>query len=188
MKNKSTSSLTALLSVIVGVLLIVWHGDGGFLNVIVMVIGALVGVVGLGVFIAQVAQKKGERNYGWMVLGLLATAAGIWLLADSSFFVAFVVYVLAVVLILAGLWHMWTLKVFNRTYRVPAWLWFIPALLIVAGVSFIFMGFRIAAGAIVLAAGICLILSGCNSFMEKVDKMRNRDEVRNGDRQLPSNR
>ena len=176
-EKKSSSSFTALVSVIVGLLLILWHGDNSFLRAIVMVIGGLIAVVALFAFIAQIAQKKGEKNYGWIALAVLAFIVGLWLLCDSQFFISFVIYVLAVVIILAGVWHMWSLSVFHKNYKVPFWLWVIPAILVVAGLWVMFTGARVAASAIVLIAGIALILSGLNSFFETVNRMRHRDDM-----------
>lgn len=177
MKNDSTSWMTALISVVVGIILIVLHGDNSLLNWVVEVIGALVALVGVCVVAAQLLQKKGERNYLYILIGIVAAAAGAWLMADAAFFVRFVIYVLATVLIIAGLWHMLTLKTVRRTYPIPVWLWVIPAIMLVAGFTFLFTGARIAAGALVLIVGICLILSACNSFMENVNRMRNRDRL-----------
>lgn len=176
MKTNSTSWLTALVSVVVGVILIALHGHDGLLNWVVEAIGALVALVGLCVALAQIFQHKMDRNDLYLVAGVVAFGIGLWLVFDSEFFVSFVIYVLALVLILAGAWHMFTLRVFNKTYHVPLWLWVIPAILIVGGLAVLFMGVRVTAGAIVLICGIGLILSAVGSFSETVSKMRNRHD------------
>lgn len=176
MKTNSTSWLTALVSVVVGVILIALHGHDGLLNWVVEAIGALVALVGLCVALAQIFQHKMDRNDLYLVAGVVAFGLGLWLVFDSEFFVSFVIYVLALVLILAGAWHMFTLRVFNKTYHVPLWLWVIPAILIVGGLAVLFIGVRVTAGAIVLICGIGLILSAVGSFTETVSKMRNRHD------------
>ena len=57
---------------------------------------------------------------------------------------------------------------------MPIWLWIVPALLIVAGVSCLVFAIKITVSAIVLITGICLIFSAFNSFGESVNNMRNK--------------
>lgn len=73
-----------------------------------------------------------------------------------------------------GLMAYFSLAAFKRQIAVPIWLWIVPALLIVAGVSCLVFAIKITVSAIVLITGICLIFSAFNSFGESVNNMRNK--------------
>lgn len=174
--NPSTglSWATALLTVIAGVVLIIIHVNTSILETVVKIIGILVALVGLFMFIAQMLQRRERRNWWYVTLGVAMAIVGLWLWLDAGFFVGFVVYVLALVLVLDGVWHIISLRRSGRLMHVPFWLWLIPALMIVGGVTIFFIGFRVAISAIVLIVGIGLVLSAVNGFAESVNTMRNR--------------
>lgn len=172
--KQNSQWFSAALTLIAGIALLFMAGHTSLLNFVVQIIGVLIGIVGLGAFLAQSLQRKERRNPWWMVAGVAAVGIGLWLMFDPEFFVSFTVYLLAVVIILSGLWHIFSLAAFKRQIAVPIWLWIVPALLIVAGVSCLVFAIKITVSAIVLITGICLIFSAFNSFGESVNNMRNR--------------
>lgn len=172
--KQSSQWFSAALTLIAGIALLIMAGHTSLLNFVVQIIGVLIGIVGLGAFLAQSLQRKERRNPWWMVAGVAAVGIGLWLMFDPEFFVSFTVYLLAVVIILSGLWHIFSLAAFKRQIAVPIWLWIVPALLIVAGVSCLVFSIKITVSAIVLITGICLIFSAFNTFGESVNNMRNK--------------
>lgn len=109
--KQNSQWFSAALTLIAGIALLIMAGHTSLLNFVVQIIGVLIGIVGLGAFLAQSLQRKERRNPWWMVAGVAAVGIGLWLMFDPEFFVSFTVYLLAVVIILSGLWHIFRLIV-----------------------------------------------------------------------------
>ena len=164
MKSNRSAWVTALVSVIVGLILIIYHSRNNIFNTVVEAIGILVAVVGLGMTAYQFMQKKENRNVWYAVLGVATLAIGLWLCFDARFFVNFVAYVLGAAVLMMGIWHMFTIKAFGKVYRMPAWLWIIPSVMIVSGIAVFFTGVRVGISSLVLATGIILVLGAFNTL------------------------
>ena len=84
------------------------------------------------------------------------------------------IYIFAIVLILAGAWHVFSLRVIGHDINVPVYFYVIPALLIVAGVCFFITGAKVVTTAIILVMGIALVCSAAATLMEIFGRRRDR--------------
>ena len=137
----------------------------------------------------QLMLKPYQRVTAYLASGIVLLLLGLWLIFDSSFFISFVIYVLATMLILMGVWHIITIKLFGKVMEAPYWVWIIPALLIVGGLAIFFTGARVTFSAIVLITGILLVLSAFNVLLNAVagrrEVTRSEIEVIRNDNDVP---
>lgn len=146
MKTLNYAIVSSICALILGVLLILWPGVA--VNYLVMLIGVLFlvpGVYGLGAYVSLLskARKEGVRVI-FPVIALGSTLFGIWLIVMPTFFVGILMYVLGVLLVLAGLNQLAGL-ITARTYApVPIILYLIPILVLGAGVVVLFNPFEAA--------------------------------------------
>lgn len=179
----------SLLSLAAGIILIAFYGNDQILNRIVQLIGILVGLVGLTMTVYQLMLKPYQRVTAYIASGIVLLLLGLWLIFDSSFFISFVIYELATMLILMGVWHIITIKLFGKVMEAPYWVWIIPALLIVGGLAIFFTGARVTFSAIVLITGILLVLSAFNVLLNAVagrrEVTRSEIEVIRNDNDVP---
>lgn len=174
MKSYNTSWIGALVSIIIGIVLIIYHGQSDILSKVVVAMGIVIAVTGGGMTLFQILVNKDNRNIWLALLGFAILVCGLWLCFDSHYFANFVIYVFAAALLLSGIWHIFTVKFFSKDYKLPFWLFLIPALMIVMGVIYIFDVLRISMSAATLLVGILLVLSSVNILLIMV--MRKRDQ------------
>lgn len=177
MANVQTKSgggqwFTAILTLAAGVFLIVFHNHLDLITWIVAAMGWLILLTGLYLIVANVVRQRQLRNIWQVMAGVVALALGIWVAAAPSTFSHLLIYIFALVLIMAGAWHVFSLRVIGRDINVPMYFYIIPALLIVAGVCFFITGAQIVITAIVLVMGIALVCSAAVTVMEMVGRHR----------------
>lgn len=177
MANVQTKSgggqwFTAILTLAAGVFLIVFHNHLDLITWIVAAMGWLILLTGMYLIVANVVRQRQSRNIWQVMAGVVALALGIWVAAAPSTFSHLLIYIFALVLIMAGAWHVFSLRVIGRDINVPMYFYIIPALLIVAGVCFFITGAQIVTTAIVLVMGIALVCSAAVTVMEMVGRHR----------------
>lgn len=171
---KSNNWLTALIVMLVGILLIVWHQRVDVLNWIVIAVGIMLIVPGLYSCISALVRKS-ERNRGntdysaassTIVASLGAIALGVWMVVFPAFFVGLLAYIFGAILILYGIFHIIVVAVWSRPFILPWWFYLIPVLMIIAGVVILCTDVRTINSAVVLITGIALVASSVNSVLE----------------------
>ena len=152
---KSNNWLTALIVMLVGILLIVWHQRVDVLNWIVLAVGIMLIVPGLYSCISALVRKS-----------LGAIALGVWMVVSPAFFVGLLAYIFGAILILYGIFHIIVVAVWSRPFILPWWFYLIPVLMIIAGVVILCTDVRTINSAVVLITGIALVASSVNSVLE----------------------
>lgn len=128
------SLLSTICSLIIGVLLVVWPDVA--VSYLVISIGVLFLIPGLiGVFSYFSSNGKGEGSVRKMfpVPALGSVILGFWLMIMPKFFVGILMYVLGVLLVLAGLSQLMKLISVRNAVRVPFLMYFLSVLILVAG-------------------------------------------------------
>lgn len=130
---------SALLILIAGIVLCFLFNHNNVLVTIVYIVGALFTATGaVNVIVASSRRSNGKSGavttaVGW-IAGLGGIGLGAVMLISPHSFTDILVYVFAIALILAGLWHFFTLSYSFRPLRMPGWLYFLPLIVLVGGV------------------------------------------------------
>lgn len=167
MKSKSLI-WTYLFSLAAGILLIVFSGSGSIFRSIVVALGFLFlvpSIVALVMSIWPPKDDKGTRELKWYLIftSALGVAFGVLLLAIPSFFVQWIVYTLAAILIFCGIAGI----VFMRAGDLPDADWYmyaLPVLTLICGLVIVFVGPGATEKVIALLAGIFLTVYSINGF------------------------
>lgn len=175
---KANNWITALIVMLVGILLIVWHQRIDILNWIVIAVGITLIVPGLYSFISAIVRKgekyKEKTDYSaassTIVASLGAIALGVWMSLSPGFFVGLLAYIFGAILILYGVFHIIVVAVWSRPVILPWWYYIIPVLMIIAGVIILCTSVRTMNSVVVLITGISLVASSVNTILEIAGK------------------
>lgn len=174
----------SLLIFIVGVALCFLYDRENILTVIVYILGALFTATGcVNIISCSISHSRGKTGTISSVVGWIAGLGGIGLgaamLITPHSFTSILVYVFAALLVLGGLWHLFTLAYIYRKLLMPAWL-YIPALVLVIGgvVMFCSESVRTDRQAVVLMSAIGAIIYAIETLLEYI--FSRRDEKRMG--------
>ncbi|MCM1484492.1 MAG: DUF308 domain-containing protein [Muribaculaceae bacterium] len=176
MKSTSSSWLTILITAIVGVLLIIWHQKLDVLSWVMIAVGVMFVVPSVYNLIAAFAQRKrdtqlpatqGSTGRGSTVLASIGgIALGIWMIVNPGFFVGLTAYLFAIILIAYGVFQMLLVGYWSRPYKLPAFFYIVPILLIAGGVVILCTSVRTMNSVVVLVTGILLVASAINWALE----------------------
>lgn len=168
------------LVIVIGILLIVFHTHTNLLDWVVILAGITLIIPCLYTLITTLSGERKARRGGYtsfntrmMTSGIVLTsvigiALGVWLVATPAFFIGFLAYAFAILLIIYGLYHICVLVWFCRPVAMPIWFYIIPVLLIVAGVVILGTSVREIQATVILITGIGLVASGFSSITEYV--------------------
>lgn len=167
MKNNGSSWLTIAITAIVGVLLIVWHNHVELLQWIIVAMGLVILVPSVYTLVTQLfsKNKKGSeegRSISSVVASVGATALGLWMVINPTFFVGLLAYLFAAILIVYGILQLIVVGYWSRPFVLPAWFYIIPALLIIAGIVILCTEVRTMNSVVVLLTGIMLVCCAVN--------------------------
>lgn len=156
MKSFNYAVLSSLCALIIGLLLVVWPGQA--LIYLVLTIGVLFLLPGLFGLVSYVmtARKRREAGYSspFPVVALGSTLFGIWLVVMPGFFVTSLMYVLGVLLVLAGVSQLANLAAARSSVHVPWGIYIVPLLVLAAGLVVLFDPFT--------AAEVPFMILGCS--------------------------
>lgn len=179
MRPKS-SIFYGLLVIAIGAVLIAFNNRGELLNWVVTLVGIAFIIPCLYTLISAISDDRRMRRAGsdtiglrFMTTGVVMTSVigiglGIWLVASPDFFIRFIAYAFAVILILYGIYHLCVLVWLCRPVQLPVGYYIIPLLLIVAGVAIIATNLRYIKSTVIIITGLGLIGSGISSILEYV--------------------
>lgn len=161
----STNSLSKALairgifSVVLGLVFVAWPGV--VVSYLVLALGILL-VLGAGIPMIYAAIKKYPISYG-NIPGLIL---GVLLLAFPAFFVSVIMYMLGIILILAGLNQLLSYSAIKRAGgMVPGYYYIFPIIMLVSGIIVLFNPFASLAtlfmyfGFVILFYGITEIIA-----------------------------
>lgn len=173
---KSKTFLWAyLFSLIAGVLLIIFSGSGAIFRSIVIALGILFLIPSVVAFVMSLIPPKkddGTKDFKWYLIftSSLGMAFGIMLLAIPGFFVEWIVYTLAAILIFYGIVGI----VFLRAGDMPEsskLFYTTPVLTLLCGVIIIFVGPQATEKAIALLTGCFLVVFSINGFWGFLERL-----------------
>lgn len=183
MRTKSNFWMS-LFALIAGITLIVTHSDGKLLTWIVIMLGwlfAIPGFIGL-VILALTSKRRAEEPRYYTSLNTItyaiALVVGVIFIIFPQTLAGVLVYVLAAILILAGVWEISALIASRIPGMMPWWLYILPTLSIVAGIVLITSPLTATQSAFTLVAGIALTCVGANGLFMSVNNYATRRTLR----------
>lgn len=176
MRNKSLT-WTGVVVLVVGIALLFLRATA--INIVVMVLGGmflLAAAINLYLIFSDAAKVKvdsggraragSELSVGSVLSAIAAAALGLWMLLDPSALSTLMVYLIAGLMIVAGLYHACLLAFGFRPMRFPFIYYVLPILLVVAGVVVLLVGALTIKNYIVLIAGVAMIVYAVSCFLE----------------------
>lgn len=175
MKTESTLSMN-LLTTIAGIILIILHNDFDVIKALIIVIG-IVFIIPSALQIAGVLFHTRKSNTptpiseqwaqaGTLILSFCVLALGICMVATPMIFETIIIYILALLLIAGGIYRIFIANFAYNNIRLPAWIYIIPCLMIIAGIVILVTDVSHINKVVILITGTGLVLSGINSFLE----------------------
>ncbi len=156
MKSLNYPIISNLCAFVIGVLLVVWPGEA--VHYLVVVIGVLFLLPGLMGLLASLAGRQAQQT-AFPILALGSTLLGLWLMITPGFFVGILMYVLGVLLVLAGLVQLSHLVSVREFVPVPWGMYVFPVLVFGAGLVVLFNPFEVATVPFVLLGGAAILYS-----------------------------
>ena len=171
MKSFNDYLVRGFSAILLGLLLVVWP-DAAVVY-LVIAIGALFFLPGLFSIVLYFSKGK-EQGMMFPILGIGSLLLGLWLMIMPSFFVDILMSVLGVVLVLAGLHQIAQLVHLRSLAPVSAGLFFIPAIVLLAGLLVLLNPFAVATIPFIILGISCLVYG----ITEVITIIRFRKEIK----------
>ena len=165
MKGK-TSFWMQFFALAAGIVLICMHDRINLVQWVIVFVGVMFAIPGLfGLIEALVGRRKSRRGGPVPILASVGSLIiGVIMIVCPVPFEAVFVYFLSAVLILGGIWHIWILSVGVRPIVLPVWLYVLPVLVVIAGISILLAPVRETESIFTLIAGIALVCIAGNGL------------------------
>lgn len=174
MNAKIGKWICAVLALAVGVTLCMTWQRENILRTIVYLIGGLFFTTGLiNMLVATRRRRKNMSGSGTTFVGTTSGIGGMCIGAAMMlmpmFFVGIIVYALALVLIISGLWHIYLLGYGFTPVKFPGWFYIFPIVVIIEGVVILCAGsVRASADIVVLMTGIGITVYALTMMFELI--------------------
>ena len=181
MKKVSINLLTNVMLLLAGVILIVFHGVPDILVWVARVMGATFLLPSV-VFLVMVAVRHVDARTGTDYMGVLPAVGGLCfglvMMIKAHLFDGILQLLLGMLLVVLGLFHVIYLMLSSKSLSVKGWYYVCPIAVVVCGVlSLVLPALRDNIPAVVLIAGVCLLLFNFTSLQEYLAERRIRRAV-----------
>ncbi len=159
MRNFNYYALSSICALIIGVLLVVWPGEAvRYLVITIGVLFLLPGLIGVFGYLATAKRREeaGIRS-AFPVAAVGSALLGFWLMIMPDFFITTLMYVLGVLLVLAGLSQLFNFISVRNFTKVPFLMYVVPVLVLLAGIVVLANPFQ--------AAAVPFIILGISSIV-----------------------
>lgn len=137
MKSLNYSFMSSLCALIVGLLIVIYPGAAAaYLVVAIGVLFLLPGLIGAFSYFKGLSGGDDMCSVGTasLVASLGSLFFGLWLVIMPQFFIGILMYVLGVLLVLCGLTQLGRFVSVRSYVHVPAYMYVIPVLVLLAGI------------------------------------------------------
>lgn len=177
MKTINSAILRSTFAIALGLVLVLWPASA--LNYLVITIGILFIIPGLIAMISYFATKKKNEETGYSVIfpieGAGSTLFGIWLVIMPEFFVNILMYILGVLLLLAGIQQISMLFAARKRTKVPGIYYLMPTLILILGIVILTYPFQVATNTFILLGATSI----CYGIFELINWFRFKKYVKN---------
>ncbi|NCE73048.1 HdeD family acid-resistance protein [Odoribacter sp. Z80] len=165
----------AVLSIILGVVLVSWPGAA--LKYIIMLIGLIFLLTGLISYVTTNREREVRSRYFAPFSGIGSLILGLLLLCLPSSFLSIFMFVFGFILVVAAIGQFVTLAAARQFGPVSFVSYLFPVLIFVAGIVILFDPFRSAEGVVILF-GVTSIFYGVTDFINQyaIRKLRKKNE------------
>lgn len=176
MRTKTSSGLTYLAAFAIGILLLIFSNQTDLFRMMVIIIGIILIVPSLFAIVYSWVPAKDEDGRAipkpWYIsgLGILGLVFGILLLCFPSFFAAYIIYTLGIVLILCGMFQIFHILQVSALLPISKSFYIMPAITLVCGIVVIILGPKILAHIASLLTGCFLVGYAINGFIELINE------------------
>lgn len=170
--DRKHATWTGVLTLIAGIVLLFLQGTA--IDIVIMVLGGAMTLISLFNIIDTIHQSRkvhdgletGTMNVGRMISAFVVLGFGLWMLISPAGISTLVLYVVAGLMILGGLYHVLMLGFGFKQVRFPVWLYILPVCLLVGGIVILAIGVEAIKTALALVVGIALIVFAVSTFSE----------------------
>lgn len=176
MKRVSVNLLTNVMLLLSGIILIIFHGVSGILLWASRVMGAMF-VLPAIVYLVMVALRHDASRTSTDYLGILPAVGGLCfglvMIIKASLFDGILQLLMAVLLLVLGLFHVIYLLLSRESLGVKGWYYLCPLIVVVCGIlSLTLPALKASVPTVVLVTGICLLLFNFTSLQEYLAERR----------------
>ena len=181
MKKVSINLLTNVILLLAGIILIVFHNVPNILVWGARVMGAVF-LLPAVVYLIMVAVRHADARTSTDYLGVLPAVGGLCfglvMILKPDKFDGILQLLMAVLLIVLGLFHIIYLMLSRKSLNVKGWYYICPLVVVLCGVlSLMLPSLRENVSTVVLLTGICLLLFNFTSLQEYLAERRVRRAV-----------
>lgn len=175
MKRFNNAILRGIFAVLLGIILVLWPEAA--IIYIIMVIGAGFLLPGVFSIVNYLMRNKKDESVSPMfpLDGLGSVLLGAWLLAMPEFFVDILMYILGVILLIAGLQQIITLISARKWKYVPMGYYVLPSIIFLVGLLILIYPMAVIANTLVIF-GIAILFYGVNEIINWY-KFRKQDYI-----------
>ena len=176
MKKISINLLTNVLLLLVGIILIIFHGMPNLLLWIARVMGALFMLPAV-VYLIMVAVRHNDVRSSTDYLGVLPAVGGacfgLLMIIKANLFGDVLQLLMGILLVALGLFHVIYLLLSRNNLKIYGWYHICPLIVVVCGIlSLVLPVLRNSLSSVVLITGICLLLFNFTSLQEYIAERR----------------
>lgn len=188
MKTKFNDWPVILITAVVGVLFIIWHGKVNLFDWLVRGLGVLILIPGICVLVHSLNVMQSRRRVGttqitfdgkavttgkatalsMLIAAAAAIALGFWMLIHPGFFVGLIAYMFAAALLIYGIYQFALLIYLRRPIVMPWYFYIVPSLFVLAGLSILLTSVRTINSVVTLMTGILLVAGAVNTLIRDI--------------------
>lgn len=196
--KRFSSFITIVVTAAVGIIFIVWNSHIALLSWFVIAMGICLILPGLVSLIETLTTRyRGRRtvessgqeevdfvekrtpSFFTIVASICTVALGVWMILAPDFFIGIIAYLFAAILIVYGLYQIYSLGWLNAGFAMPWFLYVVPVLMVGAGVVIMCTSVHTMNSVVVLLAGIMLVVSAVNKAMGSMARYQFKRRSRN---------
>ncbi len=181
MKKLSVNLLTNVVLLLAGIILIIFHGQPSIMLWAARVMG-LMFLLPAVTFLVMVALRQPAERTSTDYMGVLPAVGGLCfglvMIIKANLFDGILQLLMGILLVVLGLFHVIYLMLSSKSLSVKGWYYVCPIVVVVCGVlSLVLPALRDNIPAVVLIAGVCLLLFNFTSLQEYLAERRIRRAV-----------
>lgn len=176
MKKVSINLLTNVVLLLVGIVLMVFHGLPNVLVWGARVMGVMFVLPAL-VYLIMVAMRHNDARTSTDYMGVLPSVGGLCfglvMILKANLFDGILQLLMGILLVALGLFHIIYLLMSRKSLKIKGWYYICPLFVVACGVlSLLSPALRNSVSTVVLLTGICLLLFNFTSLQEYLAERR----------------
>ncbi|MBO4803391.1 MAG: DUF308 domain-containing protein [Muribaculaceae bacterium] len=189
MKKVSINLLTNVVLLLVGIILMVFHGLPNVLVWGARVMGVMFVLPAL-VYLIMVAVRHNDARTSTDYMGVLPSVGGLCfglvMILKANLFDGILQLLMGILLVALGLFHIIYLLMSRNSLKIKSWYYICPLVVVACGVlSLLLPALRNSVSTVVLLTGICLLLFNLTSLQEYLAERRVRRAISRSDEMIP---